>query len=303
MDDNIKSVLHKVVQLTRQNPEFNTELREALDIAPSAIGISIDDGKLEHIYEYCIEQILEHQSKSFYKHFTNCPFYSQLVYDYKRMERFARRNEFGDYSLALFQQIECLLNVIFASNDFVDAINKMWDYVVYFNKKKNSNVTIANVIFGYDDYLDKGLERAEKKNFTVRDKLRIVIFFFKHFEDILNDIYLCRNTNHRGNDYSEDKYEDYLSKSSYTYFLFGWSLTQFMEMAEQYDTTMNHIIELAPVECDAIITSILEGACFIKYSDKTVQLPSKLLPKVKSHKKDDKIIISITNGKIIDVVG
>ena len=41
MDDTIKSILHKVIQLTRQNPEFNTELRKELEIAPSAMSVPV----------------------------------------------------------------------------------------------------------------------------------------------------------------------------------------------------------------------------------------------------------------------
>lgn len=314
MDEKLKAVLHKVVQLTRENPEFNTELRKALEIAPSAMGISIDEGKLDHIYEYCIEEILEQQSNNFYKKFERFHFYSQLKYDYKRMERFARRNEFGDYSLALFQQIECLLNVIFSNTDFINAINKMWDFVVYFNKKKQTNVTIANVVFGYDKYLDNGLERARENKFTIKDKLKIVTFFFKHIEtknfetqkyssfcDILWHIYQCRNSNHRGNNSPEEEYENFLSKSSYTYFLFGWSLTQFMEMVEQYDITIKKIIELSPAECDAVITSMPGSVCFVKYWGKKERIPENLFSKVRNHKVGDTIVLVLEKGEIKNI--
>jgi hypothetical protein len=52
----------------------------------------------------------------------------------------------------------------------------------------------------------------------------------------------------------------------------------------------------------AIITNILPSTCFVKFNDKSEQLPNKLLPKIKGKQKNDSIILSIVNGKIIDVL-
>ena len=95
MDEKLKSVLHKVIQLTRQYPEFNVELRKELEIAPSVALESLSEDKMSEIYEYCIEKILDEQAKNFYQAFSSKPFFSQLVFDYKRMERFRRKNDFG----------------------------------------------------------------------------------------------------------------------------------------------------------------------------------------------------------------
>ena len=40
MDEKLKSTLDKVIRLTQQNDEFGTELRKALQIKPSALGVN-----------------------------------------------------------------------------------------------------------------------------------------------------------------------------------------------------------------------------------------------------------------------
>ena len=131
MDDTIESILHKVIQLTRQNPEFNTELRKALEITPSAMSISIDEGKLDNIYEYCIEQILKKQANEFYQDFPIKSIIPSLVDDFVRMESFRRKDAFGDFCLALYQQIECITNCICENSKLNQIAEKMWGQSAY----------------------------------------------------------------------------------------------------------------------------------------------------------------------------
>ena len=69
MDEKLKPTLDKIVQLTKQNPEFEKELRKALEIRPSANSASIDDERISQIYEYCIEKIIRRQATEFYSDF------------------------------------------------------------------------------------------------------------------------------------------------------------------------------------------------------------------------------------------
>lgn len=39
MDEKLQTTLNKVIQLTKQNPEFGSRLRKALEIEPSAIPV------------------------------------------------------------------------------------------------------------------------------------------------------------------------------------------------------------------------------------------------------------------------
>ena len=51
-----------------------------------------------------------------------------------------------------------------------------------------------------------------------------------------------------------------------------------------------------------ILLSTASPFLLVKFNDKSEQLPNKLLPKIKGKQKNDSIILSIVNGKIIDVL-
>lgn len=256
MDDTIKSVLHKVIQLTRQNTEFNTELRKELEIAPSAIGISIDEGKLEHIYEYCIEQILKKQANEFYLDFPIKSIIPSLVDDFVRMESFRRKNNFGDFCLALYQQIECITNKICENNKLNQIAEKMWGQSAYIKtgegitpsieNRSDSSYVVAKLVFFKD---------PEKKSQSVLqaqaaiDKIRAVVYLlgyqcamknsdYKNYCEItslLSDVYQCRNTNHRGNtttEWEQKTLDRILPFKSFYYFKFQGALAQYVDFVK-----------------------------------------------------------------------
>lgn len=58
MDEKLKSTIDKIVQLSKQNPEFDAELRKRLEITSSAKSV-YDEERIAQIYEYCIEKLSE----------------------------------------------------------------------------------------------------------------------------------------------------------------------------------------------------------------------------------------------------
>lgn len=52
MDEKLKTTINKIVQLSKQNLEFDTELRKALGIGTSANGALSSDKRIEHIERY-----------------------------------------------------------------------------------------------------------------------------------------------------------------------------------------------------------------------------------------------------------
>lgn len=116
MEDNKKAAIEKIYLLTKQDVEFNEELRKKLGIASSASSALIDDERLNQIYEYCIEKIIRKQAEDFYKDFPITSIVSTLIDDYVRMESFRRKDNFGDFCLALYQQIENITNKICESS-------------------------------------------------------------------------------------------------------------------------------------------------------------------------------------------
>ena len=69
MEENKKATIEKIYQLTKQDAEFNDELRKKLGITSSASSALIDDERLNQIYEFCVEKIIAEQAENFYKEF------------------------------------------------------------------------------------------------------------------------------------------------------------------------------------------------------------------------------------------
>lgn len=336
MEENKKAAIEKIYQLTKQDAEFNEELRKKLGVTSVANSAIVDDERLNQIYEYCIEDVIRKQAENFYAPFDN-PIKDYLIYDYIRMESFRRKNEFGDYALALFQQIETILNAIFNESDFRGIIKKMWNesFYKYRDKVKNKYVewTIGSIIFGTDTeekkWLSDGKDRADKDKLTVRDKIRIILFYFKYFAnstydsengtyvssynynefvllfDSLWDIYSCRNTNHRNPEHNEnEKVRTIIQNSSYSYFQFNWTLTEFVWLTKDYNKTIETIISKNPIESKAIITQLVVGSmAFVKKEgdSQPTRVPDHLLKKMKGLQIGEQIIVFVKEGIICDI--
>ena len=313
MEENKKAAIEKIYQLTKQDAEFNDELRKKLGITSSANSALIDDERLNQIYEYCIEKIITEQAENFYKNFPIKEIVRQLKDDFKRMEEFRRKNRFDDYALALYQQIESIVNYFFSQESFVKTINMLWNNFSY-RTQKGEQRTVSNDIFGTGDYLTKGLERAKSNQFSANDKLKCVIYFIGGFwstnrypadfiklSDEIYYIYLCRNTNHRGstqNDMLKKKIEEFSNFFAFSYFRFNAALVEFVRIVQE------GLDKFSTKKSDAIIVNILSSACFIKINGATQneQLPEFLLRKTKGLKIGDKISLLIINDKIVSII-
>ena len=313
MEENKKAALEKIYQLTKQDAEFNEELRKKLGITSVANSAVIDDERLSQIYEYCIEKIIAEQADNFYKNFPIKEITNRLRDDFKRMEEFRRKNRFDDYSLALYQQIEGIINYIFSQEFFVNTINLLWNNISY-KTQKGEQRTISNEIFGSGEYLEEGLKRAKDNQFNAKDKIRITIYFMGDFwatnkypaefvklADDIYDIYLCRNTNHRGstqNDKTKEKIDSYNESFAFSYFKFNAALVEFVRIVQMGWE------KFTPKICSAEIYNNLSGACFIKREGgaQNEQLPDSLLKSIKGCNKGDIITILVIDDKIVSVL-
>lgn len=221
MEENKKNAIEKIYLLTKQDAEFNEELRKKLGITTSANSAIIDEERLNQIYEYCIEKIARKQGENFYSSFPVPEIISTLVDDYVRMEYFKRKDNFPDFCLALYQQIECITNKLCESSILHDIVTKMWGYHAYVKTENGKEISIAERSSG-DFYIGKlvliGDKKVEKTKMSLQslyaiDKIRTIVYFlgyrammkssdydsFVEITSLLNDIYQCRNLNHRGN--------------------------------------------------------------------------------------------------------
>ena len=334
MDKDKESVLERVLLLAQQDPEFDEELRKKLGKTSVANSVFYEDERLNQIYEYCIEKILRKQAENFYEPLMGFPGQSLLVEDFVNMEHERHRDRFDYYSLGLYEQIERILNTIFDNKDFLQALNRIWDITVSIiidkEKKTTTTYTFGNEIWGSDKnenemYLTDGKKRAKNKaTLSARDKLRIVIFFFKYYSDIKFDpykfyyqdfdnicnnymsIYACRNTVHRGTTPSEKDKAILREKSqkSSSYFEFNWLLTEFIRLTINYQDTIRTIVGKLPQDRKAVITQMHGSAAFVRIEEEeqVSQLPDFLFKKVKGLKKDASINVVLVCGKIVEVI-
>lgn len=275
MEDNKKAAIEKILLLSKQDKEFNEELRKRLDITSVANSAIMDDERLNQIYEYCIEKIIQNQAEEFYKDFPIPTLIPTLVKDYVRMESFRRKDSFGDFCLALYQQIECVTNKICESATLSEITDKMWAYEAYIKstdgkdpdiKERTGTYRIADLIFPFNNKngVSNAVEKSLKtlQNQYAIDKIRIIVYYFgygakmkssdfdsyKEITGLLNDIYQCRNTNHRGNtltEYETETLNRILPMKSFYYFKFLGALAQYIDFIKTGSLTITDIAAYA----------------------------------------------------------
>ncbi|RJV19462.1 hypothetical protein [Phocaeicola plebeius] len=257
MDDKLMSTIDKITRLTQQNAEFDMELRKQLKVA-SANSVLSEDERINQIYEYCIEEIIRKQANEFYKDFPLLSIKDTLIGDFVRMESFRRKDNFGDFCLALYQQIECMTNRLCEKKELSDITEKMWGYPAYLKVEKGKELSIYNRSGDYTIasllFRDKtnAFEKSRKSLQTqyAIDKIRIIVYFlgykammkgsdydsFIEITLLLNDIYQCRNMNHRGNSQNQWEKETFariIPLKSLYYFKFLGVLAQYVEYIKE----------------------------------------------------------------------
>lgn len=260
MEEKYISAIDKIVRLCAQDSEFDNVLRKKLGIPTSFTSISLDDDRINQIYEYCIEKVLRKQAKDFYSDFPIPSIINNLVDDYCRMEFFRRKDAFGDFCLALYQQIECITNKICAVPDLNKIAEHLWGYPAYvksgkdikisiYNRMDESDYSIASLIFMNKT---KAVEKSKSALQTLYaiDKIRAVVYFlgykatmkssdyegFIEITSLLSDIYQCRNMNHRGNvqtEWEKKTLDRILPRKAVYYLKFLGALTLFVDQVKE----------------------------------------------------------------------
>lgn len=282
MDENKKNAIEKIYQLTRQDAEFNNELRKKLGLFSSASPSVIDDERLNQIYEYCIEKIIQKQAEEFYKDFPIPTICEKLIYDFTRMELFRRKNNFDDFCLSVYQQIENITNYICEDREFNEVAQKIWAYPAYLKQGEGiipkleerlhstdpnkPDFVVAHLVFpGKDEqghpYSLIKTGKPLREQYAI-DKIKNVVYFigykaemlnwmyrgFNDICDLLYELYQCRNLNHRGGGQTE-KAESVINKikplKSLYYFKFYGLLTQYVEFVKDGFPLSTKIVQYA----------------------------------------------------------
>lgn len=124
MEHNLEVALENIIQLAKQNPEFNRELRKRLQIAPSANSASSDkntnETNLAETFDAFVK--LQHdrckkKARLFYDNISNPKLYADLVSSYSEMLWYKSIHETGRYFMFLNHQIENMVNYYCNNHD------------------------------------------------------------------------------------------------------------------------------------------------------------------------------------------
>lgn len=247
MDEKIKSTIQKIKLLSEQNLEFKEEMQKMFSQPISASIQALSDNRFSEIYEYCLAKKLRAQAEDLYKEF---PIYDEcLVEDYIRMETFRRADNFGDFCLALYQQIECITNHICTDPIVESVVKKMWGKLAFYDSQKGARKghKLMETLFFYPNDIEEK-KKSQLNKYSAIEKIAIVIYLFRYetklenwneYLDLKNTysgIYQCRNLNHRGNEPTENQkkqLDSILADKSFSYFKFLGMLALYVDSVKK----------------------------------------------------------------------
>ena len=218
--DTNREYLKKLLDFLRErilpipgNQWFAKELYKLL--APAS------DARISDIHEQCIESILTQQANEFYKDFVIADLRPQLIADFIKMEHWRRRNNIYEFSLAMYQQVECIVNYISRNNTLCEVFHTMMDCLCFVdaypptvdNRNPKSSYTVAHdaptkskeilpSLWAYDKF--------KAINYFVCHQTMLTNYQFDQFvgeNRIFGELYALRNRVHRGNDLTEKEIE------------------------------------------------------------------------------------------------
>ena len=223
--DTNREYLKKLLDFLRErilpipgNQWFAKELYKLL--APAS------DARISDIHEQCIESILTQQANEFYKDFVIADLRPQLIADFIKMEHWRRRNNIYEFSLAMYQQVECIVNYISRNNTLCEVFHTMMDCLCFVdaypptvdNRNPKSSYTVAQLLFMHDaptkskEILPSlwAYDKFKAINYFVCHQTMLTNYQFDQFvgeNRIFGELYALRNRVHRGNDLTEKEIE------------------------------------------------------------------------------------------------
>lgn len=140
MDEKLKSTIDKIVRLSKQNPEFDAELRKRLDITSSAKSV-YDEERIARIEKYLgLDFYVDTKTSNVDYSFIKLPdVKAQLISDNREMMRFRYGTRYHEIDFAEFCryahfQIEMLLNYYYDIANKSD-LNSIKEQIKYYNPK------------------------------------------------------------------------------------------------------------------------------------------------------------------------
>lgn len=248
---NLVKLIDFVIEISNQyeNKWFKEDLsRKLLSNNSSKLSVS----QLDEIYEYCLYNIINDHAQRFYSDFKVLSIKDKLIQDFIRMERFRRDDNFEDFCLAVFQQIEGIVNEL-STPELQEEFNKL--KLIKTHKLKNKatglyeDQMLWQLIFypglSNEDLIKKSSKKLSEWDFLERYKLILFYFYYNqkiyNYQDFQmnfflgNELYQSRNLNHRGGTQSEKQKTtiEKVKKNSHKYYF------KFLGFLEDFTTKIN----------------------------------------------------------------
>lgn len=252
--EQLDRLLGVIEQLANEagNEEFKNKLHNKFGKEIKIIS-SDSEGLITEIHDFCIRTILNKQATLFYEDFPFKKIQDKLISDFIRMERYRRENQFDNFCLAMYQQVENIVNHLFNERAFKDYLSTN-QYLFTLGKKDKRTNEFQRLY----KPLNELLATSEKNPFLVNlddwffgNKLKAVIFCycfnlelvgttgtFDNLYNLGNELYQVRNLNHRGSIPSpyQQKIIDKITPLYSKYYL------RFLGFLEQFVSTINNTI-------------------------------------------------------------
>lgn len=296
---------------------------------------SIDQAKLDEIYEYCLERNSRIQGEEYYKNFPIKEVIPDLVESYVMMESFKRRGDFINYSANVFKQLESISNYICSQEDYATIFSKLYDKAsliacksgesVSISSRKESSKPIYKLIYdGFEMTLDgKAKYTFPLNKQQIQDKVKIALYFAGYASCLFNDyefkniafeifqLYLVRCEAYHGGSTRTEKqeqvFQDVIMNSGIYYVKFFVLLHNFVAKLssgyKQKDELHKYALSMGLIEVEGTVTSKLPSALYIKMSDdSTMSAPISSFERIDVFNPGMDVIVSFQDGKIVKVI-
>jgi hypothetical protein len=252
---NLEKLIDFVIELSKlnENSWFKEGLSRKLLINNSS---ELSSPQLDEIYEHCVYKIINEHAQRFYSDFKLFTIKEKLIQDFIRMERFRRDDNFEDFCLAAYQQIELIISTLIISTEFSNYFreNKDLPAVLKYDNAtrefiRRGNQTIGKLLFQTSDQAKINIKiTAPLQVWFFNHKYRAVLYYyyfnmelrtnsdlFDRVYEIGNFLYQGRNLNHRGaaqTPYQQNIIDDLIPNQHKYYF-------KFLGFLEDFITTIN----------------------------------------------------------------
>ncbi|WP_428654172.1 hypothetical protein [Runella sp.] len=222
----------EAIQAVEKEHPSNNTVTKIKDRFYSLANQEFTRSTLREIHELAIEDILEKQAQNFYGNFPP-DIQKELVHTFIEMEHQRRRDNFLEFCLFLFKQIECYVNYNISSGTlFQRIIDKrtekafVWQRLYFDNNLKeyqnrtkkfekygqalqNEVLNFYNIDYDKKYPLNYRINATDIRNLDIMAKCRVIIyclyfnekvedFEFESAKNTVNEIYQLRNAAHGG---------------------------------------------------------------------------------------------------------